>query len=286
MEEIRITTIDQFYQCIFEQPQTGYGRWRSHYAYRGLPNPNFKLTTSLQLNCRDKSRKMERNILNNFAKYAEAEDPSVRESIWRRMILGQHHGLPTRLMDWTHSGLVAAHFAMTEANLDKLSMRDCVIWRIDVMEMNELLPLEYKVVQKKRKMDVFTLDMLIEAIGENPNSYDSLDAYDRAMEDSAMVVIEPPSIDPRIVNQYAFFTVVPMGISDIEGFLTEKTKDTRKYIISKELRWMIRDILDEANMNERMIYPGLDGISQSLKRHYYVRGRSVEDEEAEDLGKD
>ena len=128
--------------------------------------------------------------------------------------------------------------------------------------------------------------MLIEAIGENPNSYDSLDAYDRAMEDSAMVVIEPPSIDPRIVNQYAFFTVVPMGISDIEGFLTEKTKDTRKYIISKELRWMIRDILDEANMNERMIYPGLDGISQSLKRHYYVRGRSVEDEEAEDLGKD
>lgn len=46
---------------------------------------------------------------------------------------------------------------------------------------------------------------------------------------------------------------------------------TVKYIIDKSLRWKIRDMLDRMNINERMIYPGLDGLSAWLKRHYYVK---------------
>lgn len=39
----------------------------------------------------------------------------------------------------------------------------------------------------------------------------------------------------------------------------------------KSIKWHIRDMLDQCNINERTVYPGLDGIAMWLKRHYYVR---------------
>lgn len=56
----------------------------------------------------------------------------------------------------------------------------------------------------------------------------------------------------------------------MEDYLAD-TENTVKYIIDKSLRWDLRDVLDQLNMNERMIYPGLDGIAKWLARHYYVR---------------
>ena len=86
-----------------------------------------------------------------------------------------------------------------------------------------------------------------------------------------MVVIEPPSIEQRIVNQYSFFSVVPMGISDIEDFLDRRTRNTVKYVIDKKLRWRVRDMLDQLNVSERIMYPGLDGLSKWISRHYFVK---------------
>ena len=99
----------------------------------------------------------------------------------------------------------------------------------------------------------------------------SLKQYDEDMKDNAMVVIEPPSIDPRIVNQYSFFSIVPNGIEDLETFLDKYTDNTIKYVISKDLRWRIRDMLDQQNISERIIYSGLDGLSSWLGRHYFVK---------------
>lgn len=44
-----------------------------------------------------------------------------------------------------------------------------------------------------------------------------------------------------------------------------------RYVIDKNLRWQIRDMLDQSNINERIVYPGLDGIATWLKRYYFVR---------------
>ena len=86
-----------------------------------------------------------------------------------------------------------------------------------------------------------------------------------------MVLIEPPSIDERIINQYAYFSIVPREITDIEAWISENTNNTCKYIIDKDLKWQIRDVLDQMNVNERIVYPGLDGLSTWIKRMYYVR---------------
>ena len=86
-----------------------------------------------------------------------------------------------------------------------------------------------------------------------------------------MLMIEPPSVDVRIVNQYSFFSVIPNDMKDIEGFLDSHTDKTVRYIIKKDIRWQIRDMLDHQNVSERIVYPGLDGLSRWLGRHYYVR---------------
>ena len=86
-----------------------------------------------------------------------------------------------------------------------------------------------------------------------------------------MVNIEPPSVDQRIINQYSFFSVVPSGIDCVDDFFRENTTNTVRFIIKKELRWDARDLLDQYNVNERMVYPGLDGLTKWLVRYYYVK---------------
>lgn len=261
---VEIHSMEGVQKLLFEQTRNNHGRYRSSYFYRGVPDESYSLTTSLQRNCGDSAYFLEPSMLNNFIKYASIEDPTINESIWKAMIIGQHHGLPTRLLDWTHSTLSALHFADTEPDLRNLDKRDCAVWRIDAKEINEKLPEKYKAALKAENTFIFSVKSLTAVTN-------SLTDFDNDMDGKALVTLEPPSIDQRIVNQYSFFTVVPKGIDKLETFLDENTENTVKYVIDKSLRWDLRDILDQLNMNERMIYPGMDGIAKWLARHYYVK---------------
>ena len=266
IQEVRVSTLEELMPLLSEQEyRPDLGRNRSPFVYRGMTNADFRMVTSLRRNCRELQRNLEPAILKNFAKYAVIEDPSVAHSVWRQMILGQHHGLPTRLLDWTQSALVALHFAVSEEDLARMEDHDCMVWRVDIAELHSLLPERYQQVMRDYQAEVFSVDMLGSAA-------QSLALYDRDMGDRSMVVLEPPSLSARIVNQYSFFSVIPMEMENVEDFLDRFTGHTVKYVIDRKLRWRVRDMLDQLNMSERIVYPGLDGLSRWIARHYYVKG--------------
>ena len=265
IQEVRIETLEELLPLLTEQEyRPELGRNRSSYLYRGMPNVDYKMVTSLSRCCKHLQKTLEPAILNNFAKYAVREDPTVTNSVWNRMITGQHNGLPTRLLDWSHSALVALHFAMTEDNLEDMPAHDCIVWRIDMQEQISHLPEKYRLAVGREQTTLFSVDMLRKIT-------DSLDQYDEDMGDHSMVIIEPPSTSNRIIMQYSFFAIIPMGIEDIERFLDERTEHTVKYVIDRRLRWRVRDMLDQLNLSERLLYPGLDGLSKWIARHYYVK---------------
>ncbi len=265
IREVRISTLEDLMPLLSEQEfRPELGRNRSGYLYRGMPDSSYRMVTSLTRCCKGLQKTLEPAILNNFAKYAVREDPTIALSVWHQMITGQHNGLPTRLLDWSHSALVALHFAMTEENLGDMDAHDCMVWRIDMNEQINHLPEKYRLAVGREQTTLFSVEMLSRLAL-------SLDQYDEDMKDRSMVIIEPPSTNNRIIMQYSFFAVIPTDMQDIEGFLDAHTKNTVKYVIDRNLRWRVRDMLDSLNISERLLYPGLEGLSKWIARHYYVK---------------
>lgn len=263
---VHINTYEELMPLFSAQVyQEKFHRHRSSYVYRGMGRTTYKMETSLARNCKDQQKIVEPSILRNYMKYAILDDPTIGDSIWNQMMSGQHHGLPTRLLDLTHSPLIALHFAAVK-DIDQNQDEDCMIWRFDMAEIHDLLPEKYQKSILGSRSKVFTVGMLSEIVND-------LDQYDNDMQDRSMVILEPSSIDQRIVNQYSFFAVVPNKMTDVEAFLDKYTNNTVKYIINKDLRWRIADELDAMGISERIIYPGLDGLSAWIARHYYVRDK-------------
>lgn len=75
-----------------------------------------------------------------------------------------------------------------------------------------------------------------------------------------------------IVNQYALFSLMSDAQSGFEAWLRNHQDYYRKIILPSELKWEVRDKLDQANITERVLFPGLDGLSNWLRRQYTSRG--------------
>ena len=221
---------------------------RSNYAFRGRSRVDDDLSTSLARLGGDPSA-LERPLLRHFRKYA-ARDAVPEDSTWNWLALAQHHGLPTRLLDWTFSPYVALHFATARP------AGDGVIWMVDYVRLHERAPKKLREQLEQEGANVFTTEM----VGAVAADFDELTALG-----DFVVFVEPPSFDERIVNQYALFSLASRpGLSPDDDLL-------RKIVVPEELKWEVRDKLDQANITERVLFPGLDGLARWLARYYAPR---------------
>ena len=234
-------------------------RFRSRFAFRGLSDSTYRLETTL-MRLGGKYAELERHMLRNFKKYAH-RNVVEHDSLWHWLSVAQHYGLPTRVLDWTYSPFIAMHFAT--ANIEKFDL-DGVIWAVDYVKAHKLLPPKLRTWVEREGANVLTVELLSEVV----NSLQELDSLD---SEKVVIFFEPPSIDDRIVNQYAFCSVMSDPCLVLDDWFLAHPEISKRIIIPASLKWEIRDKLDQSNVNERVLFPGMDGLSRWLKRHYSPR---------------
>jgi FRG domain len=239
-------------------PHSG-NHFRSNYIFRGMVDASWPLRTSLQrLGSSPKS--VETPLLRNFRKYSHPT-AFYRDSIWELMSVAQHNGLPTRILDWTISPFVACHFATDDPRYKDV---DGVIWCLDAGAIHSSLPDDLRKVLGGHTAWVFDIPML-------DKLFSTTIAFDNYPTAEFVIIFEPPSIDPRIINQHGLLSVAnsaEKSQDDIFLRLPDPKRCVKKIVIRAEAKSRIRDMLDQNNISERMLYPGLPGLCQWLKRYY------------------
>jgi hypothetical protein len=260
MRTIEITSWTHLQEELFQNSwNPTLRRHRSTCLFRGIGWQHFELRTSLA-RLGGPYWDLEYHLLRSFRKYAHREVVPFDDD-WNWIALGQHHGLPTRLLDWTHSPFVAMHFATAElASYGS----DGAIIVIDYYAAARLLPQRLLSILEETGTHVFTTELL-RRYATNLADFDTINA----MHDGEFALFfEPPSLNERLTNQFAVFSMASSARLDLDAWLAGHPEVARKLIIRAELKWEIRDKLDQANITERVLFPGLDGLSRWLARHY------------------
>ncbi len=257
MEQVTVRSWRELQDVVFADSWIeSIGRFRSPFAFRGGGDARSDLRTGLR-KLGGAPERQEGHLLRNFRKYAH-RDAVPGDSVWNWLALGQHHGLPTRLLDWSFSPNVGLHFATDDT--DRYGV-DGVLWCVDYVRIHEMLPEALRGVLSREGSQVFTAEMLHRAAP-------TLERFDALSPEPFVLFLEPPSLDDRIVNQFALFSLISSPSLQLEQWLERNPGLCRKVVIPSALKWEVRDKLDQANVTERVLFPGLDGLSRWLKRYY------------------
>jgi hypothetical protein len=253
---------DLIAQTTPSEPDPATGRRRSSGVYRGAADAAWPLLTSLDLlgglrGGPHAKADLEEYILRNFIRYSRPYFTTPPVNDWEVLVAAQHHGLPTRLLDWTYSPLVAAHFATVDPGVTT----DRVVWRLD-----------WKAVHRRFKLPELALliqDLEGMATGGRPFTPSALFSMPEDAPPFACM-LEPPSLDARIVAQSAAFTLCSDKRRSFDAFLEEQELGDAltKIVIPAAEAGRIRDQLDLVSVDERRLFPDLDGVAAHLRRYY------------------
>jgi hypothetical protein len=262
ISEVVVTSLGDLIDKVTPtEPDPRTGRRRDSGVYRGDGDASWPLLTSLDklggANPPHSKADLEEHILRNFLRYSRPYLAQTPVNEWEVLVSAQHHGLPTRLLDWTYSPLVAAHFATLNTERES----DRVVWRLDWQQVH-------------RKFKLPELALLIQDLegilgGDRPLTPWALFSSKSNAKPFACM-LEPPSLNPRIVAQSATFTLCSDKYQSFDWFLEKNGLGSTltKFIIPAGETARFRDQLDLVDVDERRLFPDLDGVAAEMRRYY------------------
>jgi len=264
IREIPVRTLGELLdRCTPAEPDARTGRRRDTGVYRGAFDASRPLLTSLDrlggVDPPHTKARLEAHVLRNFVRYARPHvDPAMAAGDWEHLVMAQHYGVPTRLLDWTYSPLVAAHFATRDTR--RRDGHAPAVWRLDWQRVHETFgfpPLALLTQELDRMLP-----------GDEPMTPWRL--FDGCEGRPFACLVEPPTLDARIAVQAASFTLCSDKSRPFDAFLAEHGLEgaLTKFVIVGDEVSRLRDQLDMVGFDERRLFPDLDGVAAALRRYY------------------
>jgi hypothetical protein len=206
-------------------------RSQSGWLFRGVGSIDFELMPKIGRRERAYNGLTERKIFKNFVRRAAAYLPDIdRLTRWEQLAVAQHHGLATRLLDWTSNPLVAAYFVVADKP-PAVSHQDGGVYAVRAP---------------------YFLDL-----------EDSDDPF--AVENVSFIA--PTTRVPRITSQRGFFTIHPQpdqawnpGAED--GLVTDR------FLIQQEHKPYFLKRLFYLGVDAQHIQADMDGLCRTLSWQY------------------
>jgi hypothetical protein len=170
---------------------------------------------------------------------------------WAWYFLMQHHGAPTRLLDWTDSALVALFFAVNSASPSNPSRDDAVVWALNPFWLNGT---------------VVNIDSTIQTDWVEADKY-LMPVYQGTLVQELPIAIDPVHTAKRISVQFSRFTIHgtrPDGLTDVAG----ETGQLRKLVIPARCLDRFRTDLRTCGIIDTAVFPDLEGLARDLVRFW------------------
>ena len=203
-------------------------------------------------------KRIESELIQAFKRVYYQYSPHVpaNESIVEWLSLLQHHGAPTRCVDFTYSIYVAAYYALDHAT------GDCNVWALNT---NWAVNSAMKALRGAGKTNV---DVLLNPVGSG-YEHAVFDALFKPPAVSCALPANPFRVNERLRIQKGLFVVtgnLATGfMENLEAMPDwESEGNLRRIIIPAGLRRQALEKLFYMNISRTSLFPGLDGYAQSL----------------------
>lgn len=241
-----VSTVSNFVQSI----EAVISNWRTNRLwFRGHGSGDYSLTPTAY------RRKFDQTSAFNvfWAKgHSLPELQHLRPSDeWDWYFAARHHGIPTRLLDWSTSALTALWFATKDAT------KGCHVWVLDPKSFNHAIHNNPSIVIPANDDD------------DTPWKPTSLTSSDSP---SAPIAIYPAQSNRRLVAQSGMFTVHGSDPSPLEAsFKTYPRIKQSKIRISARSAGKIQRHLNLMGINESSVYADADSLGRYLTEFYTSR---------------
>lgn len=263
MDICEVSTIFEYLETVTTLTKGGTKLW-----YRGGATKDYNLVPGLIW--REETH-LENDYVHDFlVGYQAYSEKSSHKNPWELFTLMQHHGLPTRLLDWSKSPLNALYFALTQ-EAEKNTNR--IVWILHPQLFNKVT-LGQRVVycpgELASRNIVIDNDRNLDLDSYLPSALDPSDNYNLPVKP---IAIESPLCNSRIKGQMGCFTVHGTAQEGIAHYLQSqknldheapftagillKTKDNKKSFLEPLLSWGI---------TEEHIYQDLDSLVARIIR--------------------